>query len=276
MKIPSKNVFFVLVACIFSISIVFFAKQSSPELKQINLNVDPAANTENTDALDAYLAALPAATSTFKISTSTKLSAEPKTLTNTFVKDFFGKYLNTQSGGAIDQSSKDSLVTSMIDQYSSAAAIPNHFDQTSITTFSSLDQDKLRKYANSFVTIEEKGIQEAQNYLKDSSGSAKNTNLAGARYKRLAGDLSVLEVPNAITQTHLDIVNNYYRLGETLIQVETAVDDPIKLVFVVKQIRESDPERQMLYTDMARFFKNSGIIFSDDEPGHYFLLMANQ
>lgn len=276
MHTPSKKVIYVLIACIISISLVFFAKDKTPINKLVSLDTTTASSTEDASELNTYLSSIPdTSSSTVTIATTSKLTPEPKTLTNTFVKDFFGKYLTTQSGGAIDDQSKESLVTSIVDQYSASTVIPDHFTEVNITTVSSLDNDKIREYANSFVTIEEQGIREAENFSKLADQNIKNLTYAGSRYKKLATDLGTLEVPGVISKTHLALMNNYYRLGDVLGQMESSTEDSIKVLFLIKQIQESQPERELLYTDIATFIKNSGIIFGNDEPGHFFLLGSN-
>ncbi len=273
MYTPSKKIIYILVSCIISVSLIYFAQKSYQKSEQL---ISPEVVENNTiKNEDTYGSELEkeiqnsteknGSTSTPKDTTSQK----PQTLTENFTQDFFSKYLQAQSGGSVDPQTKDALIASMLDKYSNPITIENHFDIKNITTSSSLDQDKTRQYGNSFITIEDEGVSNA-NKTSQNSDDPKNLAATGAQYKKLANDLSKIVTPEAIREQQLAIINNYYRLGEVLEQMSTTTSgDPVKFLFLMKEVEKSQTDKDLIYQDITTFIKNSGIIFTDNEPGSY-------
>lgn len=277
MHLPSKNIVFLFIACTLSISLIIWAKQSAPINKQINLEAVTATSTDDTTYLNPEeKSALGLGDQTpFTIkTTSTSTSKEPNTLTNSFSKDVFSKYLQAQSGGAVDSQTKDALVNSTISKYSSVQLIPDKYTKTDLQTSSSLDNEKTKQYANLFISTEDEGLRVVEALSQNVGDDTSNIPLIAASYKNLAKNLSNLFVPEALAEVHLGIINNYYRLGESLLELQTSQNDPAKLLLLLKDQQSSQDERVMYYSQIATFIKNSGIIFGNSEPGRFWL--ANQ
>ena len=270
MRAPSKKIIYLLIACVISISLIYIAqKTSSTHSEQIAVEAtstisetDPA-ETEWNKELEQLNKNQNNSTSSFKISTSTS-----STLTDTFAKDLFSRYLQNQTDGVTDDQTNQTLSESILNDYSNSLDLKDHFTSSDIMTSSTLDQDKIREYANSFLTVEDQGLRAANALAKDDEASLVPM---GKQYKQLSADLGNLIVPDALSDTHLAIMNNYYQLGEILAQIPKVNNDPVKKLLLMQKITDSQNGRAQLYQNIAAFVKNSGIIFSNEEPGAYWV-----
>jgi len=278
MYTPSKKIIYILIASIISVSLLYIAHTVSTKNNLVTLSVveqeatDTAnANVSNADEIALNKILNPAQVDNNVSTTSNKTTTKPLTLTETFSQDFLVKSVEAQNSGLTDESSTDSLSNSILDQYSASIYKKDHFDVSSVVTSSSLDQDKIRQYANSFLTVEEDGQRAANALAKDNEESLVPM---GESYKELALKLGNLVVPDILTNTHLAIMNNYFSLGEILIEIPKAKDDPLKKLLLMQKFSDNQTEREGLYGNIASFIKKSGIIFDDTEPGHYWLMMT--
>ena len=271
MRAPSKKIIYLLIACVISISLIYIAqKTSSTHHEQIAVEAtsttsetDPAETEWNKELEQLNKNQDNSTSSSFKISTSTS-----STLTDTFAKDLFSRYLQHQTDGVTDNQTNQTLSESILNDYSNSLDLKDHFTSSDIITSSTLDQDKIREYANGFLTVEDRGLRAADALAKDDEASLVPV---GKQYKQLATDLGNLIVPDAISDTHISIMNNYYRLGEVLAQIPKVSNDPVKKLLLMQKITDSQNERVQLYQNIEAFIKNSGIIFSNEEPGAYWV-----
>ena len=272
MYAPSKKIVYLLFSCIISLTLIYFAQKTSIENNKIispEIVTSTSTDQQSEDIYNSKLAEISQDQVITPVSSSTT-PQKPQTLTDNLTQNFFGKYLSTQSGGAIDDQSKEALVSSVVDQYANVDLFPDHFSTKDIITTSSLDKDSIKKYGNSFIKIEDDGVRQAKAISKDSD-ETKNLKAVGSAYKNLAINLSQLSTPDALAQIHLKIINNYYKLGEELSNIPEAVNDPVKILLIIKLLPESQPERDLLYLSISTFMKNSGILFDETEPGSYWL-----
>ena len=275
MFIPSKKIIFLLIACIFSVSLLFFANKITQKNNPVDLAIIEATGTQadSSDGSDTSTNSDELIQKINELNASTTATGKTgsSTLTDTFAKDLFSQYLQTQSGGATDDQTNQVLSDSILNKYSDALNTQDYFDSSDIKTSSSLDNEKIKQYANDFLTIEDRGVREANALSKDDEISMIPM---GKRYQQLASDLGNLTVPEALEETHLAIMNSYYHLGEMLVQIPTTNKDPFKKLLLLQKIPENQTERQQFYQNIESFIKNSGIIFSNDEPGRYWLVSA--
>ena len=272
---PSRKVVYLMISCIIFLTLIYFA-QKSTQTKIINIvspEVVTSTSTDDETSLDSNTQTSDnsADQNTNVVSNNTAWTPTPsQSLTADFSKNFFAKYSQVQSGGAVDSQTQSDLISSVINQYSDSVQFPDHFVAKDIITTSTLDKDSIRQYGNTFIEIENNGVRDAQAVTK-TSDETNNLTAVGNSYKTLANKLAQIQVPDALVDIHLKIINNYYRLGEELENIPTSVNDPVKIVFLVKAIPESQPERNQLYLAISSFMKKNGIIFDENEPGAYWL-----
>lgn len=273
MHTPSRRVVYIMISCIITLTLLYFAQQKTQEtVKNISPEIvsSTSTDTETDLSYNTQISDFLNTQNTIPDTNTLSSSSVPQTLTENFSQDFFAKYSQAQSGGAVDSQTQELLISSMIDQYSSVVQFPDHFTPKNILTTSTLDKNSIKQYGNSFMETENSGVRDAQTITK-TSDETKNLIIVGNSYKALARKLSQIPVPDGLADIHLKIINNYYRLGEELESIPAAVDDPVKILFIVKSIPESQPERDQLYLAISSFMKNNAIIFDENEPGSYWL-----
>ena len=272
MHAPSRKIIYLLIACVISVSLIYIAeKATSVPKNQIALETT---STPNTDQADEAWNNTFGQVATSSDETPSQIPIKPVadssgSLTNTFAKDLFSRLVQTQNNnGVVDDQTNTTLSETILDDYSNSLNLKDHFTSSDIITSSTLDQDKVRQYANSFLTVEDQGLRAANALAKEDEASFVPM---GNRYKQLASDLKILIVPDILSETHLSIMNNYYRLGEVLTQIPKVSSDPLKKLLLMQKVNDSQTERVQLYKNIAAFIKNSGIIFSNEEPGAYWV-----
>ena len=266
MNLPSRKTLFIFVACIFSVVLIFVVKSKmdntpKPLFLDTALNNDAPEPNNLLDWSNSFTG-----TTTHGVATT---SLAKTTVTDTFSKELFSTYVATQKDGELDPATKDAVVQALIDKYSNLLQVKDFFDATDIKTVSILDRDKIRYYGNTFLSTEDRGISVAKKLA-----AVKNVDLSaiGKQYEKIAIDLSVIPVPEPLAETHIGVINNYYRLGKVfeLIQ-KTSENDPLKMMFLFKFISDSQSERRVLYTNISTFMKKADITFTSEESGAFWL-----
>ncbi len=105
---------------------------------------------------------------------------------------------------------------------------------------------------------------------KESSGSGnvKLENIAKI-YNNAAKSVYDLPVPVDIANTTLGIVNNYSIAASVYNTLANADQDPVKAATALGYLQQANQYQTDYVNTLARYFKYSGIIFTNDEVGSY-------
>jgi hypothetical protein len=180
-------------------------------------------------------------------------------LTDKISKNLFGLLLQAK-----DQN-KSALTSAELEQIASSVngdletSTSAHYSSAAVTTFPDNDTEQGKNYGESF------GRMYLDMLIYISSQKTLNSREIGTEYQALSRDLSLLTVPSSLHQTHINLINNMYAFGATLITLENADNDPVKAMLAIRDYRKLSGEQETLFTTVSNYFKRNGILFDDKE-----------
>lgn len=89
----------------------------------------------------------------------------------------------------------------------------------------------------------------------------------GRQYLALAEELSAVPVPQTLSPLHLQAVQNLYLVADTYPGMAQAIEDPLRGLAALQQYQLLMSETGRILTNVAEALRNSGILFTKDEPG---------
>ena len=258
MNYPTKKTFYILLACIISLTAISFAKNLAPKNTNL-LSLDTSSSTGTFD--EAYLNS-----ATEQLQEQTPLdNFAGQNLTDDFSKSFFAKYYN--NGEALDNEATQNLISEATNAFKTV-----NLGDTEHYSFQNLkimkdDEQNLRTFANTFITKEAQCLDEVKNVAKSTEDPIKTGNL----YKKCAETFMQIGVTTELSVNYLDLVNLYYLIGVKIYSLEAAKVDPLKALVIMKEIGSLDTSKNVLYQNISNIIKKSGIIFTNEEPGKAWL-----
>jgi len=153
------------------------------------------------------------------------------------------------------------------EQLASEAAIvgklPEKYSEINFRTFPNFEEDRVREYGNLFAL-----------YTIDYRVAFSNINLNAPNFlERIntvldtyATRLGNLAVPRGAVAMHTTYANNIVKLN-AIYKILDKSEDPLRAYYAVGQYEIISEEMPFLYRDIAAYFENSGIIFTDEELG---------
>jgi hypothetical protein len=184
-------------------------------------------------------------------------------LTQNLSKNFFTSYLSAQDrNGVVADNDRIDLIKNTISNTSSnSVALKYTIGDLDIS--GSETKSEIKSYANIFALIYKNNLTA---YLR-----IKNPNYIQTAnyYQNLSRELSKLRVPQSIAATHLQIINNYDQMYTALIDLYNYDSDPLKGLMAVQNYQANQNVMASLYSKIADYLKNSGIMFTKDEPGSF-------
>lgn len=272
--LPSRKivVFLILVILFFS---VFFgykpllAMIRSSDLRG-NLTYSPTSNSKTfktgADIVSALNALQAESTSTLTVgdyfsgkAASSSPVNDPNNLTAQAAAGLFAQYSIFQDqNGDVSADNQTQIVNNTVASLQTDTIKPK-YTLNDIKTFDSSSLPKVKDFSNQLITLQEKF--DAQ--LTDNLSTDQTISI----YKNLVNELADLQGPSSIKENYLNLVNNYYIMSELLKMYTSSVDDPLKAYLAVNSYSQLITKNQDIYKQFADYFKKSGIIWSDNEPG---------
>ncbi len=266
---PSKKTFYILIACIlFVITLAIAKSQTSKNFGPIALETSSNDSEEiaNTDDYNNEVV------NPTNVNTQTKTFTEADgNLTESFSKGLFSKYYSgTESTGLSDIDSQ-ALVNEAVGAYSSIGL--GNAPQYIISDLKIVKSNEanIRNFANTFVKDEEACLAK----IKIVAQTTEDPIEIGSLYKKCAENFITIPIIQEMNEYYLNLVNNYYLIGEKMASLEAAKSDPLKALVLFKEIGVLNTAKVPYYKNISNIIKNSGIIFSNTEPGKPWLSIPN-
>lgn len=252
MQMPSKKILYVLIACIISISVIYITKRYTTPPKQISLETS-ADKQAYEDQADIY--------SDQNIPIDSPL--ENQNLTQSFAKSFFIKYMANNENDLLDDESNQNLIDQAVESYGGLKLTnDNHYSFQDLKITSGSKED-IRSFANSFAAKQESCMTKT----KELAEKSRDGETTGEMFKKCADEFAKIGIPEAMNMDYLDLLNIHYSMGEKLILIQNSLNDPLKILILIKDINELNTLKEKTYLRIFNFIKSSGIIFSESEPG---------
>lgn len=205
-------------------------------------------------------------TSTGGLNTNVTLagsSSVPTTLTDALAQDLLSQFSAMQASGEVTAQNEQDIVSNLLSNYDPENAEPV-FGLSDIIVSQDTSLQAIKKYANTFALIEQTRI----GLMVASLTKNPDAQEISATYVQIAADLKQVPVPVPLEQLDLSAVNNYEKIATSLADVVNYENDPTKGLFALKEYQDAMTERGAIYTELANYLQENGILFGENEPGY--------
>jgi hypothetical protein len=174
--------------------------------------------------------------------------------------DLFSKYLNLKQKGTISAEDQSKLADEVAQNVVGEAQLKNQFSLDSMTIVAST-KESVKTYGDEFAQTSVRYLQQMDSYkaLSEVPYLAKMSEA----YKDFAMAMSQIDVPSVAQDVHLQIINQLYKAGTMFDFMTRSDEDPVSAMLIIGQYQAGQQNEAALYTSLAQYFKNNGIIFDD-------------
>lgn len=153
-------------------------------------------------------------------------------------------------------------VEEIISNAQSEIKISEKYSAKNLLIISNSTQEDIRDYGNNFATIYKEEI------LKMNNSLDKSVDMFVAGYKNLSLRMSTIRVPQEIANIHNDFINNIDLAANIIKVISESNEDPVKSYLLLPKYNEASDKTILQQKQIELYLNNSGIIFSEDEPGY--------
>ncbi|MEW5907747.1 MAG: hypothetical protein AB1643_01000 [Patescibacteria group bacterium] len=89
-------------------------------------------------------------------------------------------------------------------------------------------------------------------------------------YNKIINDLLKLAAPSDIAELHLNLINNFFKIRTSVEKMKQINNDPLAGYAGLNLYTTAAKEIYSTKRAIADFFKNRGIVFTENEPGNFF------
>jgi hypothetical protein len=185
-------------------------------------------------------------------------------LTDGFSKDVFTQYIKYNTSGEID---KNDILNATQNVLKDKDGIENPVTYSSIKIVSS-NIVNLKIYGNNIAIV-----QDAVNKGIASIGGKNNTAPYIANiYLKAAEILTITEVPESLSDSHINLINGLKKYSEGLVMMEQQVVDPAKALLGLNKVKSATTEVLTSFDKIKKTIILNKIDYSEKDPGYFWLL----
>lgn len=182
-------------------------------------------------------------------------------LTDSVTVSTIENYIKLNQGG---NGNTQDLINNIVNEAEKVSEKGDIYSILDLKTFVG-DEARVKNYGNTFAALH-------VNFLKKLSVLNNNDPKAYVdsiikSYEEYSKQVMNIEVPQSVGQYHLQIANNLHNVAVALNDLNNADKDPIKGLLAIKRYNEAAALQSEMFLNIARFFRESGIIFNDTESG---------
>lgn len=182
-------------------------------------------------------------------------------LSDRFSKDIFSAFLKFNAEG--ENANTDSVALEAVNNINPRDLPKDRYGLSDIRIFVPSSKDEMKKYGDTFAEIY---ITTLKKVTDDPERYNVLSNLS-LIYKELSVKLLAVPVPDRVATTHLNLVNAFSKVSESLPIVEQQSKDPVRALLALRIVQESLINQIKLFTEIKAYFEQNGILFSDQGYG---------
>lgn len=265
----NKNTINIISVCIVSliIAFVFFDKNKKEIDKPSNITVSE--NNESNVKSDQYQNEIMETIVNENIKNFEKFSNNFKknssdNLTDTFSKDVFNQYIKYNASGEID---KNEILNITQNVLKNKDLIENPTIRNDIKTVPS-NINNLRIYGNEIAMVQE-GFNRGVISLEDKKNKAP---YIANIYKTTAELLIMINVPEYLSDNHINLINGLKKYSEGLNMMEYQNTDPAKAILGLNKVKNANTEILKSFEKIKKTIILNKINYSEKDPGYFWVL----
>ncbi len=191
------------------------------------------------------------------------------TLTEAFGVDFFNEYIALKQSGKLTNQTIQNLSERITEKVLNTESTANYTIEPQ-NLFNDSDTARVRIYGNSLAEIRARyQASYTSNPIQagDFNNGGNNFLRASELYRDMANEMAELEVPRLLASYHEQLVQSYLKSGIGLRSVSTLDKDPMKAIVGIQMHTEAEQTEYAAVENIRRYFSQSGILFTSNEPG---------
>lgn len=170
---------------------------------------------------------------------------------NVLIKEYFNR---VDQNYGISNYDKMDIINQSFEAVIDDIKITPKFKPSDLKTFNLLEEDKLISYADKFLQFH-KDIQAPINLA-----SKNNDHKAISKILRnLSDKLVLIEVPQQISADHLNLINGYYTMAESVEEMFLAEADPVLGLVGLKTFQKIQKDQEDISAKIVIFMKANGL-----------------
>lgn len=208
-----------------------------------------------------------------------QLWGEALTATDQLAKSIFSEYLHLkQSGVSLDAINTDQFVNSSLGDGTTANQA-RKYTLSDLKIIRNTGKEAVKRYGNEMGRIIGTHSVRADHELaileraleENNPGELQKLDLVIAAYKKILEASLLVEVPEDFASTHLDLMNSFNDVANTIGSMKLVFNDPLRTLIGIRDYQKS---AKLLYESLQgtkEYFQRKGIVFErDKEDGYIF------
>jgi hypothetical protein len=185
----------------------------------------------------------------------------PGSLTDQLSINLFNQYINLKKDSNLNSDTGFQLVDNVTQKVLEDSKIEIKYSVDKLKSVES-SKNNLKNYAENFANTE-------INYLKQMQNAAllpekQYLPTIAVKYIQFAEALSKIDVPDVAINVHVQIVNKINNKGVLMLEIIQEETDPVKSLLAIQKLKVNEEGEYELYSSLANYFRNNGIIFEDN------------
>lgn len=189
----------------------------------------------------------------------------PGSLTDQVSQNIAVNYFSAKQEDAVTPEYQNELVTRISDDLDQMSVNESVYGYADIVTFPA-DKEREKTYANNLSVIQ------ITNFSKMAAIPNTNPDLylatLSTAYQNFSKEVIAEPVSEPLADIHIAIANNFYNFGSILEELGNYAKDPIAGLLALKKYGEIIDSQPRLYEQLKNYLDNSGIIFTEEDPGY--------
>ncbi len=202
-------------------------------------------------------------TADFLLAQRTSSGPQPGNLSDSLSQGLFSTYVDGQEN-RISGDEQINQITSIAKNAVEQVRFQEFYSPKDFSTSPAGDLVSLKKYGNDLAQSQMNLIQAL--YTADGTATGNLTFLSIV-YSNHTKNLENITVPQPLVDNHVTLINNFANLASNLYNVEEYDLDPAKAMFSLQQYDIIRVNAEKSLAGIGPFFRNSGIVFNENEPG---------
>ena len=179
-------------------------------------------------------------------------------------------------GLGADQPTQDQIVSSALSQIQGAQAATSTYSAHTMTITGGSPAD-LHAYGNALAAVIAKHPKATYNstmlpvtFAIDNSDPSTLSQLPAAarEYRAFAADIIRTPAPASLSNSELQIANNYSRMADSITDLQMVLSDPTRGLLGMQTYASLFNTNEQLFIQIAGALQKNAILFTKDEPGH--------
>ena len=207
----------------------------------------------------------------------------PTTLTGQLGIDFFEDYIRSKSAGPFGSSQEEVIERAV--ETMSAQAVYTLYDSPDITIMTTWDNDDIVTYANTVALVitnnniaDSRGeiaiLSDALSQVEPDIENIEELAEIAAAYQNMRDQTLAIPVPAFAAKQHLDLVNTYHALYESITAMAISIEDPAFALIRIKRYQDDATGLRIALQNMYDTFEPYASLLGPDDPALLFVLFS--